>query len=172
MKKAIIFAIISIFLIGGVVLYFYLFKQKGGENKKVFCPQDVKLCSDGSYVSRIPPNCKFQMCPKEDLIVVENPRAREEISSPLFISGKARGYWFFEADFPIELVDENNNLIGQTIAQAKGEWMTEDFVPFEATLNFVNPKTNKGFLIFRKDNPSGLKEHDDELRVPILFKNK
>jgi hypothetical protein len=112
------------------------------------------------------------MCPKEDLIVVENPRAREEISSPLFISGKARGYWFFEASFPIELVDENNNLIAQTIAQAKGEWMTEDFVPFEATLNFVNPKANKGFLIFRKDNPSGLKEHYDELRVSIIFKNK
>lgn len=31
---------------------------------------------------------------------------------------------------------------------------------------------NKEFLIFRKDKPSGLKEHDDELSVPILFKNK
>jgi hypothetical protein len=170
MKK--IYLIIILFLLSGVLIYLNLSNLIKLKNKKVFCPQDVKLCSDGSFVSRIPPNCEFQMCPKEDLIVIENPRAREEISSPLFISGKARGYWFFEADFPIELVDENNNLIAQTIAQAKGEWITEDFVPFEATLNFVNPKTNKGFLIFRKDNPSGLKEHDDELRVPILFKNK
>jgi hypothetical protein len=170
MKK--IYLIIILFLLSGVLIYLNLSNLIKLKNKNIFCPQDVKLCSDGSYVSRIPPNCEFQMCPKEDLIVVENPRAREEISSPLFISGKVRGYWFFEASFPIELVDENNNLIAQTIAQAKGEWMTEDFVPFEATLNFVNPKTNKGFLIFRKDNPSGLKEHDDELRVPILFKNK
>jgi hypothetical protein len=170
MKK--IYLIIILFLLSGVLIYLNLSNLIKLKNNNVFCPQDVKLCSDGSYVSRIPPNCEFQMCPKEDLIVVESPRAREEINSPLFISGKARGYWFFEADFPIELVDENNNLIAQTIAQAKGEWMTEDFVPFEATLNFVNPKTNKGFLIFRKDNPSGLKEHDDELRVPILFKNK
>jgi hypothetical protein len=170
MKK--IYLIIILFLLSGVLIYLNLSTLIKLKNKKIFCPQDVKLCSDGSYVSRILPNCEFQMCPKEDLIVVENPRAREEISSPLFISGKARGYWFFEASFPIELVDENNNLIAQTISQAKGEWMTEDFVPFEATLNFVNPKTNKGFLIFRKDNPSGLKEHDDELRVPIFFKNK
>jgi hypothetical protein len=170
MKK--IYLIIILFLLSGVLIYLNLSNLIKLKNKKVFCPQDVKLCSDGSFVSRIPPNCEFQMCPKEDLIIVENPIAGEEISSPLFISGKARGYWFFEASFPIELVDENNNLIAQTIAQAKGEWMTEDFVPFEATLNFVNPKTNKGFLIFRKDNPSGLKEHDDELRVPILFKNK
>jgi hypothetical protein len=170
MKK--IYLIIILFLLSGVLIYLNLSNLTKLKNKKIFCPQDVKLYSDGSYVSRIPPNCEFQMCPKEDLIVVESPRAREEINSPLFISGKARGYWFFEASFPIELVDENNNLIAQTIAQAKGEWMTEDFVSFEATLNFVNPKTNKGFLIFRKDNPSGLKEHDDELRVPILFKNK
>jgi hypothetical protein len=67
-------------------------------------------------------------------------------------------------------VDENNNLVSSTIATAKGEWMTKDFVPFEATLNFFNPKTDKGFLIFRKDNPSGLKEHDDELKVSVLFK--
>jgi hypothetical protein len=172
MKKAITFAIISILLIGGGAIYFYLQKQKGGENKKVFCTQEAKLCSDGSYVSRIPPNCEFPMCPKEDLIVVESPRAGEEISSPLLISGKARGYWFFEASFPIELVDENNNLISQAIAQAKGEWMTKEFVPFEATLNFSHPKTDKGFLVFKKDNPSGMKEFDDELRVPVIFKNR
>jgi len=28
----------------------------------VGCPTDVKQCSDGSYVSRIPPNCEFAAC--------------------------------------------------------------------------------------------------------------
>jgi len=168
MKK--FFLIIILVLLLSLLIYFYFPKQNTLENKEVFCPQDVKLCSDGSYVSRIPPNCDFNKCPKEDLIVVENPNAEEEISSPLSISGKARGYWFFEASFPIELVDENNNLIASTIAEAKDEWMTEEFVPFEAVLNFSNPKTNKGFLIFKKDNPSGMKEYDDELRVPVFLK--
>jgi len=167
MKK--IFLIIILIFLLGLLTYFYFPKQNQLENKKVFCSQDVKLCSDGSYVSRIPPNCDFNKCPKEDLIVVENPKAEEEINSPLFISGKARGYWFFEGSFPIELVDENNNLISSTIAQAKEEWMTEEFVPFEAYLNFSNHKTRKGFLIFKKDNPTGMKEYNDELRMPILF---
>lgn len=29
------------------------------------CTQDTKLCSDGSYVSRIPPTCEFPPCPNE-----------------------------------------------------------------------------------------------------------
>jgi hypothetical protein len=28
----------------------------------VRCPADVKKCPDGSYVSRIPPNCTFALC--------------------------------------------------------------------------------------------------------------
>ncbi len=31
----------------------------------VVCAQDVRLCSDGSYVSRIPPFCGFAPCPGE-----------------------------------------------------------------------------------------------------------
>lgn len=30
----------------------------------VMCPQDAKLCPNGSYVSRTGPNCEFAMCPK------------------------------------------------------------------------------------------------------------
>ncbi len=29
----------------------------------VFCTMDAKLCPDGSYVGRIPPNCEFAQCP-------------------------------------------------------------------------------------------------------------
>jgi hypothetical protein len=170
MKK--IFLIIILVFLLSLLVYFYFPNKNQLKNKEVFCSQDVKLCSDGSYVSRIPPNCDFNKCPKEDLIIVENPKAGEEISSPLFISGKARGFWFFEASFPIELVDENNNLVSSTIAEAKDEWMTEEFVLFEAVLNFSNPKTDKGFLIFKKDNPSGMKEYDDEFRVPVIFSKK
>ncbi|MDO8442793.1 MAG: DUF333 domain-containing protein [bacterium] len=33
--------------------------------EKVFCTQEAKLCSDGSYVSRTGPNCEFTKCPGE-----------------------------------------------------------------------------------------------------------
>jgi len=55
------------------------------------------------------------------------------------------------------------------IAQAEGEWMTTEFVPFKATLNFEKPSVKTGKLILKKDNPSGLSQNDDELVVPIKF---
>lgn len=135
----------------------------------VACAMDANLCADGSYVSRIPPNCDFALCPKEDLIQVENLQANGMIASPLAIKGKARGFWFFEASFPIKLYDENGKLLAAAIAQAQGDWMTENFVPFSAELKFEISKTKKGVLVFEKDNPSGLPENADELRIPILF---
>lgn len=108
---------------------------------------------------------------KIDLIRIDNPRPNQEIESPLSIRGEARGYWFFEASFPVVLTDGDGLIIAQGIATAQGEWMTEDFVPFEAALEFEKSEDNdKGTLILRKDNPSGLPEYDDALEVPIIFK--
>jgi cyclophilin family peptidyl-prolyl cis-trans isomerase len=106
---------------------------------------------------------------KTDLIIAENPIPNQEIASPLTIEGQARGSWFFEASFPVELYDENNNLIAQGIAQAQSDWMTEDFVSFKAELIFTPPPTSKGTLVLKKDNPSGLPEKDDELTIPVHF---
>jgi hypothetical protein len=162
-KKIIIGMVIV--LVAFVFLWFLI----KSEEEPVACTMEAKLCSDGSYVGRIPPECEFAPCPKEDLIRVEIPRANEIIFSPLVIKGEARGFWFFEASFPIKLFDENGNLLATAIAQAKSDWMTEDFVPFEAELEFKTPETEKGILVLEKENPSGLPENADELRMPIIF---
>ena len=108
---------------------------------------------------------------KIELIRVDYPRPNQEIESPLIIEGEARGYWFFEGDFPVVLTDWDGLIIAQAIAQAKEEWMTEDFVQFEARLEFEKPEySNKGTLILQKDNPSGLSENDDALEIPVIFK--
>lgn len=106
---------------------------------------------------------------KSDLIKVSSPRPNERVKTPLKIIGEARGTWFFEASFPIELLDENGNSMTIVVAQAKEDWMTENFVPFEATIDFPPGSSGKGILVFKKDNPSGLPEFDDELRMPIIF---
>lgn len=106
---------------------------------------------------------------KSNLIQLNSPQAYQEIQSPLLIEGRARGFWFFEADFPVKLLDGNGNLIAHGIAQAQSDWMTEDFVPFKATLVFKTPTTKSGWLVLEKDNPSGLPENADELRIPIRF---
>lgn len=154
-------------LVIGVTLALKFFFFKGEE--QVFCAQDVKLCSDGSYAGRIPPNCEFAACTKENLIRVFSPKANEKISSPFLITGEARGTWYFEANFPIRLYDGEGKEVGLAVAQAKGDWMTENFVPFEARLIFLTPKTATGTLVFEKDNPSGLPENADELRMPVFF---
>lgn len=106
---------------------------------------------------------------KQNLIRLSSPRPNETVSSPLAVTGEARGNWFFEASFPIVLLDANGKELVTAIATAQGEWMTENFVPFTATLTFPVPETATGTLVLRKENPSGLPEHDDALRIPISF---
>lgn len=106
---------------------------------------------------------------KDNLIRVESPRPNTEVTSPLALKGMARGNWFFEASFPVKLLDASGTEIAQGVAQAKGEWMTTEFVPFEATLTFTEPVSGSGTLLLGKDNPSGLPEHADELRIPVTF---
>lgn len=106
---------------------------------------------------------------KDDLIEVAEPRSGAVIFSPLTVAGKARGAWYFEASFPVRLLDANGNELAVIPAQAQGDWMTENFVPFKAELDFLPPITETGILVLEKDNPSGLPENADELRIPIKF---
>ena len=105
-----------------------------------------------------------------DLIQITKPLSGQIIESPLKIEGVARGYWFFEANFGIELTDENYQQITETYATATGEWMTEDWVPFTSTLTFSKPKSKTGYLIFHKANPSGLAEHEMRDTLKIRFR--
>jgi hypothetical protein len=107
---------------------------------------------------------------KDNLIRLEAPQPNSLVRSPLTIRGQARGTWYFEASFPVRLLDANGKVLVAQPAQAQSDWMTEDFVPFISTLIFKTPSTTTGWLVLAKDNPSGLVEHDDELRIPVRFK--
>jgi hypothetical protein len=93
--------------------------------------------------------------------------AGTHVSSPLHIAGEARGPWFFEGSFPVTLLDANGRVLARRPAQARGEWMTEEFVPFEAELTFSQPTTPTGTLVLTRDNPSGLPEHAAEVRIAL-----
>jgi hypothetical protein len=104
-------------------------------------------------------------------IRVDYPKENQEIRSPLIIKGKAKGIWFFEAEFNVELYDENNNLLGNGILKAKSDWMTENFVPFEGELIFKKPETRYGKLVFLSNNPSGIAEYQKVYIIPVEFEN-
>ncbi len=103
------------------------------------------------------------------LIRVTSPLAQTIIKSPVIIKGEARGTWYFEASFPLKVVDSNGKTLAEVPAQAQGEWMTEDFVPFEVIVPFATSTTKTGKIILMKDNPSGDPERDDSIEIPIIF---
>ncbi|MFA5023131.1 MAG: DUF333 domain-containing protein [Candidatus Paceibacterota bacterium] len=105
-----------------------------------------------------------------------NIKPGDKIESPLKITGESGGGWFFEGSFPVTLVNWDGLIIATGLAQAKGDWMTTGFVPFEAELKFTKPAnpTNqayaeKGAIIFKKDNPSGLPANDAAYELSITF---
>lgn len=109
--------------------------------------------------------------PYKDLIVLHTPESEGSIASPLMVTGEARGNWFFEASFPVILTNWDGLIIAEGIATAQGDWMTEDFVPFTASLEFTKPEYGeRGFLILQKANASGLPEHDDALEITVYFR--
>ncbi len=105
-----------------------------------------------------------------DLIKADSPQIGATVTSPFNIAGQARGTWYFEASFPYELDAADGTVLAQGPAQAQGDWMTTDFVPFLATIDFpAQPSGSKGILKLKKDNPSGDPSKDDALLIPVTF---
>jgi hypothetical protein len=106
----------------------------------------------------------------KDVLKLEAPTPQGSVHSPLVVRGMARGPWFFEGSFPIRVRNADGTTIAEGAAQAVGDWMTTEYVPFTAMLPFSNQqKGSKGTILFMKDNPSGLPEHDDSFEVPVTF---
>lgn len=101
-------------------------------------------------------------------IIVNTPKPDEVVSSPLKIKGEASGSWFFEAVLPVQILDENHEVIARGNAKALGEWMTGESVPFEAVIEFEK-KSGAGWVLLRNDNPSGLPENEKSVKIPVRF---
>ena len=106
---------------------------------------------------------------KKEGILISSPKTNEKIKSPWKIEGQARGFWYFEAQFPVDLYDAYNNFLGRAILRAKDDWMTENFVAFQGELSFSPPATSSGTLKFLSDNPSGLPEKQKVFEVQVQF---
>lgn len=186
----VIYILITIAVVAGVVSLFISNQVVEPGSEEVACTMDATKCPDGSYVGRSGPNCEF-LCPpapmvhpdtqahineKAQFITLASPLPNSIVESPLVITGQARGTWYFEASFPIVLTNWDGLIIAEGIATAESDWMTEEFVPFKATLEFTNPYSEgsadfmkNGSLILQRDNPSGLPEHDNALEIPVHF---
>ena len=105
-----------------------------------------------------------------DEIKVYSPKPSDVVTSPLKLTGKARGSWFFEASMPATLRDADKNIIAGATLSAKGEWTTSEFVEFEGEMTFEARVADTGFLVFENDNPSGLAENRKSYMIPVRFR--
>ncbi len=107
-----------------------------------------------------------------DDIVVDLPFPGAVTGKEFSVIGKARGYWFFEASFPVFVYDAAGNQLAVGLAAPEppdSEWMTTEFVDFKADLvipqSYIGPAT----LVLKKDNPSGEPEHDGSVAFPFTI---
>jgi hypothetical protein len=111
---------------------------------------------------------------KKDLIVLTNVKPGDYLDTkkPLELKGLARGNWYFEASFPVQILDRDANILASGFAKAQGEWMTTEFVPFVSDLTFTQiPQSGSfGKIVLKKDNPSGDPARDDALETLVYFK--
>lgn len=170
---AIIGSLVVLFIAGSI----FMMTKDTVEAPEVACTMEARICPDGSAVGRTGPNCSFAPCPElpateDDMIVITEPSAGAKLTSPARVSGYARGNWFFEASAPVSVVNWDGLIIGEGYVTAEGNWMTTEFVPFSGTISYtIDPNTpyDRGTIIFKKDNPSGLPEHDDAREIPVTF---
>jgi len=183
-KTQIIFGVVLLLVAG--VAYWY--------NNRMSSVTNFTECAEAGnpIMESYPRQCKTQdgqmfkedignELEKDDLVRVSEPRPNTTVTSPLTVKGMARGNWFFEATFPVVVVDWDEKIIGEGYATAEKDpatggvnWMTTEFVPFTATVEFGTGRfqgnySGRGVLILKKSNASGLPEHNDALEIPVRF---
>jgi len=131
--------------------------------------EDTWICQDGQWVKRGNPSAAMpaEPCNQSLRVIIGQPKSGQSIASPLEITGQARGTWFFEGSFPVKLLDKDRKEIAVSYVQAQGDWMTENWVEFRGTLTFANSTAQDGWLVLSKDNPSDLRELDEQVEIPV-----
>lgn len=158
-----------IFIIAALALTIYkgfVAHAPFGQHTATTTPATIATTTTETYENKYP-----------DLIQIDVPVGGAGITSPITVTGKARGTWYFEASFPVTLVNWDGLIIAEGHADAQGDWMTDEFVPFTATLTFTKPECGtdqdfcmRGSIIFKNDNPSGDPARDKAVEVPVRFK--
>ena len=105
----------------------------------------------------------------QDDIFLISPQPGESVTTTIPLHGFARGPWYFEATFPVEVRDANGKVIGSSQAKAQSDWMTESFVPFTAELDLKVLYNGAATIVLKKDNPSGDPSKDATLSFPVMI---
>lgn len=142
--------------------------EKAGYLVMEIYPRQCRTPDGRIYAEEIPEKITYTNS-SEDLIKVDLPFPGAVTGKEFSVVGQARGVWFFEASFPVKLLDKDGNELDVAVAQAQGDWMTENFVAFKADLKAPQSYIGPATLVLMKDNPSGLPENDASISFPITI---
>ncbi len=132
-------------------------------------PRQCRTKDGRTYVEELPAPEPTYVNATADNIRVSTPTPASVTGKPITVIGEARGGWYFEASFPIEVRDGSGAVIATGIAQAQSDWMTENFVPFIATVQIPANYTGEAVLVLMNDNPSGMVENARSVSFPITI---
>jgi hypothetical protein len=105
----------------------------------------------------------------DDFILVESPLPGSVTGKEFLIVGEARGNWYFEASFPVTILDNDGKELVKTFATAQSEWMTTNFVNYRADIKVPEDYIGPATVVLHRDNPSGLPENDASISFPIII---
>lgn len=153
------------------------------------CTMEAKVCPDGSAVGRTGPNCEFAPCPGEGKgtsdvscttknLAILSPMSGQKVSFPLVVRGIVDNssspnctWHVFEGQAAsMVLYDSHDQVIGEGLLMAEGEWMTTDPISVRGTVTLNrNPTPGQSLtLLIREDDPSGLTE-PQKIEVKVTY---
>ncbi len=131
-------------------------------------PRQCRTPDGRTYAEELPEKITYTKS-SNNLIRVANPFPGAVTGKEFLVIGEARGAWYFEASFPVQVLDKDGKVLATGIAQAQSDWMTENFVPFKAAIKVPESYIGPATLVLHKDNPSGLPENDASISLPIAI---
>lgn len=186
MKANIIILIVLLLAIVGAALWFMTNRQDAAPSEEPTVlsfgdceaagypvmesyPRQCATPDGRTYAEELPAPEPTYVNASADLIRVGTPTPGAVTGKPVTILGEARGSWYFEASFPIEIRDTAGTVIATGYAEAQSDWMTTEFVPFTATVNVPSSFIGEAVLTLMNDNPSGLAENARSMSFPITI---
>lgn len=98
------------------------------------------------------------------------PRAGDTVTAGITVSGSARGDWFTQGAFWVEVIAENGDVLIRNQVPSKGNSMTTGMVQFSSSVlispNYHGPATVR--LV--NDNPPGHPNPDRSVSIPVVVK--
>ncbi len=101
-------------------------------------------------------------------VAVASPASGASVERTFTVTGVAPNGWYYEAVFPIQVRDGDDNLIASGQGQAQSDWTVQGPVRFSATITIPDSYSGPANLILLRDNPSGLPQNFDEVTLPII----